>query len=91
MRERTEALAGRAIGVSSEPGGRSAVEVCIPLADRPLFTEPRRRGILRTSRLACGGGIMIVVERVGLLLESGSERRTLYVCGTEQGGLPAHP
>ena len=45
MRERTEALAGRAIGVSSEPGGRSAVEVCIPLADRPLFTEPRREAV----------------------------------------------
>ena len=44
MRERTDALGGL-LDVSSEPGRGSALEVCIPLADRPLFTEPRRRCI----------------------------------------------
>ena len=48
MRERSDALGG-ILDVSSEPGQASVVEVCIPLADRPLFTEPRRIGILRTS------------------------------------------
>ena len=48
MRERTDALGGL-LDVSSEPGRGSALEVCIPLADRPLFTEPRRRGIIGNS------------------------------------------
>jgi hypothetical protein len=66
----------------------------------PLFTGVRGIRILGSSSMNSSyggcvapllGGIMLVVERVGLLLESGSERRTLYVCGTEQGSLPAHP
>src|SRR5829696_7638786 len=32
------------------------------------------------ARRASGSGIMLLVERGGLLLESRSERRTLYVC-----------
>jgi anti-sigma regulatory factor (Ser/Thr protein kinase) len=49
MRERTDALGGL-LDVSSEPGRGSALEVCIPLADRPLFTEPRRRISMKMSR-----------------------------------------
>jgi hypothetical protein len=88
---------GSALGILTYPVGR--VGVIHPSAwNRNSanfafwgFSEVRIHGVLRSSRLACGGGIMIVVERVGLLLESGSERRTLYVCGRKQGGLQAHP